>query len=90
MTASAYSFTTINTTSLPDSMTNAQVYSTFKSCVLRLHDALNMRRNKKTKPQLVIVSFKNCAGLSGHCREPEILTLFRFSRLLLTLKRKTA
>ncbi|CAK7563995.1 MAG: hypothetical protein SEPTF4163_001878 [Sporothrix epigloea] len=35
-------------------MTNAQVYSTFKSCVLRLHDALNMRRNKKTKPQLVI------------------------------------
>ncbi|CAK7225103.1 hypothetical protein SBRCBS47491_005778 [Sporothrix bragantina] len=35
-------------------MTNAQVYSALKSYVSRLHDVLNMRRNKKTKPRLVI------------------------------------
>ncbi|KAL1902337.1 hypothetical protein Sste5346_001313 [Sporothrix stenoceras] len=35
-------------------MTNAQIYSAFKSYVSRLHDVLNVRRNKNTKPRLVI------------------------------------
>ena len=56
MSIASYNITTINTTSTTDNMTNAQVYSAFKSYVSRLHDVLNMRRNKKTKPRLVIVS----------------------------------
>ncbi|CAK7218241.1 hypothetical protein SCUCBS95973_003418 [Sporothrix curviconia] len=35
-------------------MTNAKVYSALKAYVSRLHDVLSMRRNKKTKPRLVI------------------------------------
>ncbi|CAK7264629.1 hypothetical protein SEPCBS119000_001095 [Sporothrix epigloea] len=54
MTTTAYSSITPNTTSIADSMTGVQIYSTFKSYVLRLHDGYHSRRNKKTKPRLVI------------------------------------
>ncbi|KIH92303.1 hypothetical protein SPBR_03142 [Sporothrix brasiliensis 5110] len=55
-------------------MTNAQIYHAFKSYVSRLHDVLSLRRNKKTKPRLVISApfdFKkedsmcNLPGVSG-------------------------
>lgn len=50
-------------------MTNAQVYHAFKSYVSRLHDVLNVRRNKKTKPRLVIVSGNPHCNLLGSTTE---------------------